>query len=100
MKKAFKQLGLVLGVLLLCNFAYGFYSFATGAQRMTRVCGQIHPGMSIDELRKFSDENGLLKPHTDNGRTALGEGRTMGRHRCVVVLEAGKVTSSVHQFMD
>ncbi len=103
MNPTLKRSGLVLGAILALlglSFAYVFYGFATARERMDKVCAQIYVGMSIEELRKFSGDNGLLKPHLENGTNYLGEGRTMGRHSCKVEMEAGKVKSSVRNFMD
>ena len=103
MNKILKRIGLVLSTivaLLALSFAYGIYGFATARERMDKVCAQIPVGMSIDELRKFSADNGLLNPHLENGTDYLGEGRTMGRHSCKVEMKAGKVVSSVRNFMD
>ena len=103
MNKTLKRIGLVIGTILaflVLISAYGIYGFATARERMDKVCAQIPVGMSIDDLRKFSDENGLLKPHLENGTDYLGEGRTMGRHSCKVEMEAGKVKSSIRNFMD
>ena len=103
MNRLLKRIGLTLGAIvafLVLISAYGIYGFATARERMDKVCAQIPVGMSIDDLRNFSAANGLLKPHLENGTEYLGEGRTMGRHSCKVVMEAGKVKSSVRNFMD
>lgn len=98
--QVFKALGAVLGTLILVQIAYFYYSLATAQDRMTAVCSEIHAGMDAKELTQFGAEHGLKGTHFKDGNNYLPEGRTMGRYSCEVVMESGKVKSSILRFLD
>ena len=95
-----KGLGFVFGVPLLFGIAYFYYAMSTGEKRMTEVCGQIKPGMSLAQLKGHAEEHGLKAPSADSGVTYLAESRTYGRFACKVVLDSGIVKNSENQAAD
>lgn len=95
-----KGLALVFGVPVLFGIAFFYNALATGEQRMTEVCAQIEPGMSLAQLRDFAADHGLSQPGMDAGVAYLGEGKTYGRFACKVELEAGVVKSSAYSHAD
>lgn len=100
LRRPLRWTGAALGSLLLIYIAYMAYSFATGEERMTKICGQITPGMTVTELRLFAQKHGLVVPRHDSGHAYLAEHRTMGRCTCRVVLDAGVVKRSEYVFYD
>lgn len=90
------------GGALLLYAAYFVYSMATGEARMTAVCRQITPGMSIRQLAALAEEHGLAlrQLNADTRIAYLGEKRTMGRHACRVELKDGAVTGASFNFAD
>jgi hypothetical protein len=88
--------------MLLLYVAYFAYSLATGKERMTGVCAQIGSGMTIDQLLKLAEDNGLGPRHL-NAETKLAylaEYRSFGRHACRVELNGGIVKNATYNFAD
>lgn len=94
---------LVVGLAFLSYLGYYAYSMRTGNERMTQVCGQIKAGMTLPELKRFSDEHGLspnrLLDHAPP-RAYFGEVRTMGRFACRVEFDGDTVRSATVNFAD
>jgi hypothetical protein len=100
--KPWKLTILAIGLALLLYIAYFVYSLATGQERMTDVCNQIKPGMTIDQLLTLAEYNGL-GPRRLNAETKLAylaESRSFGRHACRVEFDGGVVKSSTYNFAD
>ena len=95
-----KGLAFVFGVPVLFGIAYFYSALSTGAKRMTEVCGQIKPGMSLAQLKAHAAEHGLTAPGKASGVTYLAESRTYGQFACKVVLDAGVVKSSEYNHAD
>jgi len=97
-----QRISSLAGLVLLLYMAYFTYSLATGKDRMTEVCNQIKPGMTIVQLIKLSEEHGLghrnLAPGTK--LAYLAEARSFGRHACMVELDAGIVKSATYSYAD
>jgi hypothetical protein len=98
-----QRISSLAGLALLLYVAYYTYSLATGKDRMTEVCNQIKPGMTIVQLIKLAEENGLgprrnLAPGTK--LVYLAEARSFGRHACKVELDAGIVKSATYNYAD
>ena len=92
----------VTSLAFLSYLAFFIYSMATGKERMTEVCRQISPGMTIEQLTKLAEEHGLGPRHLNAGMKLayLGEKRTIGRHACRVELEAGIVKRAIYNYAD
>jgi hypothetical protein len=93
---------LLAGSTLLLYIAYFTYSMATGKERMTEVCKQIRPGMTIAQLLSLAEDNGLgpRRFSTDTKLAYLAESRSFGRHACRVELDAGIVKRATYNFAD
>lgn len=93
---------LAIGLALLLYIGYFMHSLATGKERVTDVCKQIKPGMTIDQLLKLAEGNGLGPRRLSTGTKLayLAEARSFGRHACKVELDAGIVTSATYNFAD
>lgn len=78
------------------------YSMATGKGRMTEVCSQIRPGMTIDQLLKLAEDKGLgpRRFNTNTKLAYLAESRSFGRHACRVELDGGIVKIATYNFAD
>ena len=100
MNPILKGLLFVFGVPVLFGISYFYYAMSTGEKRMTQVCGQIKPGMSLAQLKAHAEEHGLKAPSTNSGITYLAESRTYGRFACKVVLDSGIVKSSEYNYAD
>lgn len=97
-----KRILLFAGLAYLLYAAYYAYSLATGKDRMTEVCNQIRPGMTISVLNKLAEDHGLGPGNLTAGTKLayLAEARSFGRHACRVELEAGIVKNAVYNFAD
>jgi len=97
-----QRISSLAGLALLLYITYYTYSLATGKDRMTEVCNQIKPGMTIGQLIKLAEEHGLgprnLAPGTK--LAYLAEARSFGRHACKVELDAGIVNSATYNYAD
>ncbi len=94
---------MLIGLVLLAYFAYFYYSLATGKERMTEVCGQMKPGMTVDQLIKLAEDHGLGPRGSLSAETKLAylaERRSYGRHACRVEMKDGVVTSATYNFAD
>jgi hypothetical protein len=93
---------LVVGFGFLLYFGYFYYSLTTGKERMTEVCRQMKPGMTIEQLTSLAKENGLgpRMPKPDTTLTYLAELRSFGRHACRVELENGIVKNATYNYAD
>lgn len=100
--KPWKLAASTIGLALLLYIAYFMYSMATGKERMTGVCSQISPGMTIDQLLKLAEDNGLgpRRFNTDTKLAYLAESRSFGRHACRIELNGGIVISATYNFAD
>lgn len=90
------------GAAFVLYVAYFAYSLATGRERMTDLCRQITPGMTIDRLLMLAQDNGLGPRRLDAGTKLayLAETRSFGRHACRVELEHGVVKSATYNYAD
>lgn len=90
------------GAGLLLYVAYFIYSLATGQERMTNLCQQITPGMTVDRLLVLAQENDLGPRRLDAGTKLayLAEARSFGRHACRVELDHGVVKSASYNYAD
>lgn len=97
-----KQILSLAGAALLAWMAWFAYSMVTGGERMTGVCAQVRPGMTVGELTRFAEEHGLgPRRLTAQTRLAyLAESRSFGRHACRVELERGVVIRATYNFAD
>ena len=95
-----RLVALAIGLALLFFIAYIMYSMATGKGRMTEVCNQIKPALTIDQLLKLAEDNGLGPRRLNTGTKLayLAESRSLGRHACKVELDAGTVKSATYNF--
>lgn len=91
-----------LGAAFVLYIAYFTYSLATGKERMTDICLRISPGMTIDQLLKLAEENGLgpRKLNAETKLAYLAESRSFGRHACKVELDAGVVKNASYNYAD
>ena len=92
----------LVGAGFVLYVAYFAFSLATGKERMTNLCQQITPGMTIDRLLTLAQDNGLGPRRLDAGtRLAyLAEARSFGRHACRVELDNGVVKSAAYSYAD
>jgi hypothetical protein len=90
------------GAAFVLCVAYFAYSLATGKERMTNLCQQITPGMTVDRLLMLAEANGLGPRRLDAGtRLAyLAETRSFGRHACRVELDHGVVKNATYNYAD
>lgn len=93
---------LLAGIALLACVGYFYYSLATGEDRMTEVCNQIRPGMTVSQLTRLAEEHGLGARNLNPGTKLayLPEHRSFGRHACRVELDAGIVKSAAYNYAD
>jgi hypothetical protein len=90
-----------VGILILGSLAYCGYGYATAEQRISALCAEISPGMSIDSLRSFAASHGMNYPIPhDSGVNYLVESRTFGRYGCRVDTENGVVKRSAFSTAD
>lgn len=87
---------------LLAWIGWFAWSMATGRERVTALCAQIRPGMTVGELAAFAEQNGLgpRRLNADTRLAYLAESRSYGRHACRVELERGVVTKADYNFAD
>lgn len=71
-----------------------------GHERVGLLCKQIPVGMSAQALGEFARARDLQASSLREGINVLRDAATLGRHSCLVRLEAGYVTESTHYFMD
>ncbi|MDP1735441.1 MAG: hypothetical protein Q8L44_13870 [Sulfuritalea sp.] len=92
----------VAGAGLLLYVAYFAYSLATGKERMTELCKQITPGMTVDRVLMLAQDNGLgpRRLNADTKLAYLAETRSFGRHACRVEFNQGRVTSARYNYAD
>ena len=97
-----KWTGRIVGAAFLYYIGYFYYSLGTGKERMTEICSQMSPGMSVEQLvllaRKY--DLGPSMPRPDAKVSYLAEVRSFGRHACRVELENGVVKSATYNFAD
>ena len=97
-----QRISSLAGLALVLYVAYYTYSLVIAKDRMTEVCNQIKPGMTIVQLIKLSEEHGLghrnLLPKTK--LVYLAEARSFGRHACRVELDDGIVNSATYNYAD
>ena len=97
MKRGLKIVALCLGLYV----GYFYYSLVTGEARVAALCQDIKAGMTLEELRRFAEDNGFNSPSRNLTDTApstyLSERRSMGRHLCEIQLEKGKVKAARYQ---
>ena len=88
--------------MFILYFGYFFFSLATGKERVTEICGQMKPGMSVEQLIILAREHGLgpSMPTPEAKLTYLAELRSFGRHACRVELENGFVNSATYNYAD
>jgi hypothetical protein len=97
-----RRASLIIGLAFLAYIGYFYYSMATGKARMTAVCGEIKPGMTVDQVVHLAEEYDL-RPRALTAETKLAylaEVRTMGRHACRVEFDGGVVTATAYNFAD
>ena len=89
-----------MGVGFLLYFGYFYYLMATGEERMTEVCRQMRPGMSVEQLISLAKEYSLgpSMPKPDTKLAYLAELRSFGRHACRVELENGVVKNVTYNY--
>ena len=92
----------IAGAGFLLYVAYFAYSLATGKERMTNLCQQITPGMTIDSLLVLARDKGLgpRRLDADTMLAYLAEARSFGRHACRVEFDHGRVTSASYNYAD
>lgn len=105
MKKPLRALGwiaVIFGAYVLVSGGYFLYSLSTAEGRVRPLCTQIKAGMSLSELEVFSSANGLTMPKKtlDKNFAVLAEGRSYGRHSCVVIFDGDTVKSAEYSFQD
>jgi hypothetical protein len=92
----------IAGIGFLFYVGYFYYSMVTGKDRMTEICNQMKPGMSVEQLISLAKEYGLgpSMPKSDTKLTYLAELRSFGRHACRVELEDGVVKNATYNYAD
>jgi hypothetical protein len=95
-----KGLVLLFGVPVVLGIGFFYYFSATGEERMRNLCVQVKPGISLDQLKAFAQENNIRTSVNQEGTSFLGDARSYGRHTCKVVVEAGIVKSADYSFAD
>jgi hypothetical protein len=92
----------IAGVGFLLLFGYFSYSMATGEERMTEVCRQMKPGISVEQLISLAKKFGLgpSMPKAETKLTYLAELRSFGRHACRVELQNGIVKNAAYNYAD
>ena len=101
-KRGFKWGASLAGVALLLFVGYFYYSLTTGKERVTAVCRQITPGMTIEQLTELASRHGLGpgKPRAGVPFMYLAERRSHGRHACRVDFENSVVKSAAYNYAD
>lgn len=99
---AFRWGGRIVGAATLLYFGYFYYSLATGKERVTEICRQMTPGMTIEQLTELAKTYGLgpNMPRPATPFTYLAEARSFGRHACRVDFENGVVKSAAYNYAD
>lgn len=95
--------GKLIGMALIVYLAYFYYSLATGKERVSALCQQMTPGMTIERLTQLAQENGLSSPNLNSATSVsyLGEIRSYGRHVCRVEWEKNNtVKQATYSFFD
>lgn len=94
--------GRLAGAALLLYAGYFYYSLATGKERVTGICRQMTPGMTIEQLTELAKRHGLGPgtPRAGMPFTYLAEMRSYGRHACRVDFENGVVKRAVYNYAD
>ena len=88
MKKIKKYISLVFVVAVTSGISYCTYNFLSAEDRVKELCSQIKPGMSLEELRSFSEKNALgPEPNVEGGITFIFERKTYGRFGCKIIME-------------
>lgn len=86
-----KMVNVLGGVLLLGVAGYYVFSFATADGRVRKFCGEMHAGMSVEELNRYAERVGLGPPARATGVSFLVENKTFGRYGCRVESADGAV---------
>ena len=90
----------LLFVLFAASSVWITHRINQGHDRVSLLCQQILPGMPAEEVTRFATANGLRPGSMIEGRQALIDTATLGRHSCYVGYESGRVISSEHSFSD
>lgn len=96
--KPSKKIKTLITCIPLLGMTYCTYLYATAEQRMRQTCSEIHPQMSVEDLRRFARLHGLTEPHTHAGTAFLAEKKTFGRSACQVELQKGVVQRVLYSF--
>jgi hypothetical protein len=88
--------------MFILYLGYFFFSLVTGKERVTEICGQMKPGMPVEQLIRLAKELGLgpSMPRPDTNLTYLTELRSFGRHACRVEFENGVVKNATYNYAD
>jgi hypothetical protein len=100
MKKTIRTVGVVFGILVVGGISYCSYHFTSAEQRVTQLCAEIKPPMSISELRAFREKHGLVPDVRDTGTSFLMDRKSFGRHGCKVTMDNGIVKESEYIYAD
>ena len=101
-RATWKQLGRVLFLFLLFAAMSVWFTnrMNKGHDRVGRLCQQIKPGTTSQDLAAFAVANGLRVGSVREGFNNLGDTATMERHSCHVTIQNGRVERSEHYFLD
>jgi hypothetical protein len=99
--RALRWVGALVGIAVLTNGGYFFYSLASAQGRVKPLCAQLH-GKALPELEAISAANGFTKPTLAPGMDTgfIAERRSFGRFGCKLVFEGGYVQSAEYFAMD
>ena len=100
--RALMWIAVIFGAYVLLFGGYFLYSLSTAEGRVRPLCTQIKAGMSLAELEVFSSHNGLTTPRktSDKNFAVLAEGRSYGRHSCIIIFDGDTVKSAEYSFLD
>ena len=96
-----KLISTVFALSALFGISYSTYNFNSAEDRVKLICSNIKPGMTLDELKIFSHQNGVgPEPYVESGITYIVEEKTFGRYGCKIKMKNKIVEESTYNFQD
>ena len=93
-----------IGILIIFVVVYyGILPFILGPKKMKNFCGQVRPGMTLNEVYQLTEETRYKVVENkveDSHSIYVLDAKAMGRFSCYIFLDQNKVIEAAYRHND
>ena len=93
-----------IGILIIFAILYfGILPFILGPKKMKNFCGQVRPGMTLNEVYQLTEETRykVVENKVEGGHSIyVLDAKAMSRFSCYIFLDQNRVIEATYQYID